>query len=368
MISSIRAWLLSAPAGYIVILALEIGLTGLLLELHLTTRSASGFGYLYIPIIILAAVAWSLPHTLVAVLGAAVGRQVSIESLTDAGGPVLWRSVHFLIFTSIATIIALAQYRAAESRRKLQTRYELNALVAKSLQLALVPGTTRVPGYDYAFRYEPATQEANIGGDFLDLFKIDTQRVAVLIGDVTGHGVEAAVDAAQMRGIVAACAIQSMTPASCLAVVNDAVYADDRSTRFATMFVGILDLSEHRLSYSTAGHEPALLCSREGEVRALSTGGTMLGISPSGKAYLEDDSIDFLPGDTLLLYTDGVVEARQDGKFYGRERLKEGLISGSRESPESAINAIFDSVRRFAADQLRDDVALLMLTRPLGSE
>jgi serine phosphatase RsbU (regulator of sigma subunit) len=78
--------------------------------------------------------------------------------------------------------------------------------------------------------------------------------------------------------------------------------------------------------------------------------------------------IDFLPGDTLLLYTDGVVEARRDREFYGRERLEAGLLSLSQTSAESCVNAIFHSVRHFAANQLRDDVALLLLSRPLGAE
>ena len=364
MTRAIRTWSSSALLGYVVILVLESGLTLLLLQFPLDTRSAAGLGYLYLPIVILAAVTWTMPHTVVAVLGAVVGREISISS----GRPPLWHVIHFLIFTCIVALVALLQYQAVEKSRRLQTMHELSVVVAKSLQLALVPGPTRVPGYDSAFRYEPATEDATVGGDFLDLFEIDKQRIAMLIGDVTGHGVEAAVDAAQIRGIVAACAIQGMTPANCLVVVNDAMYANNRSSRFATLFVGILDLSEHRLIYSTAGHEPPLVCNRKGEICALATGGTMLGVSPSGSACMMDYWIDFLPGDTLLLYTDGVVEARRDREFYGRERLEAGLLSLSQTSAESCVNAIFHSVRHFAANQLRDDVALLLLSRPLGAE
>jgi serine phosphatase RsbU (regulator of sigma subunit)/HAMP domain-containing protein len=231
--------------------------------------------------------------------------------------------------------------------------------VATVLQHSILP--TRLPlieGIESSSVYVPAGSEVEIGGDYYDLFLAPDGRVALAIGDVCGKGVEAATKTSMIKYSVRGMIAAGASPSDILAELNRALVAAGDPSDIVTVWLGLLDIGTGRLSWANGGHPPSMLLQPEtGEIVRLGTTGALLGAINSAE-YGESEVI-VEPGNTILLYTDGVTEARSQGRFFGEGRVRRALRQGG--SPAVVTQRLLASVQRFSHGDLRDDAAILTL-------
>ena len=237
-------------------------------------------------------------------------------------------------------------------------------LLARTLQESLIPpGLPPVPGLDLAARYRPAGRGDDVGGDFYDVFEVGRGDWAVVIGDVSGKGAGAAVVTALARHTIRAAAIRTRRPKAWLALVNAAL------RRQPDRFCSMLGVRVHRggsgrvrLTIAAGGHPLPLRVAADGTVSVLGRPGTLLGIVDSPRLHAA--AADLAPGDVVLLYTDGVSEARRAGDFFGEERLAELLVDCRGAVAAEVAERIGDAVVAFQDGSPRDDIALVVLKVP----
>jgi len=240
--------------------------------------------------------------------------------------------------------------------------YEDRRRVADTLQASLLPPTLPlVPGVDVGAAYRASGEGNDIGGDFYDVFEIGGGAWAAVIGDVCGKGTGAAALTGLARHTLRAAALRGEAPSSVLSLLNDAILREQSDDRFLTaVFCRIVPTGNGaRVLLARGGHLPPLLRRSDGTVRQLGHPGLLLGSFPD--VTLVDDTVELAPGDVIVLYTDGVTEARGVGEIFGPERLRE-LVAGSGDLD---ARGIADRVKQAALDFQpglpRDDVAVLVL-------
>ncbi len=247
------------------------------------------------------------------------------------------------------------KYRVlAEENERL---YRQQRDIAENLQLALLNIPSEIGPVRIGHLYRSATETAHVGGDFYDAFEVKGKMVALLIGDVAGHGVEAARTATLVKDVVHAFTHQSLRPHQILRRTN-ALLVEKNLAGFVTLFVAVLDTGTALLRYASAGHPETLLRRTSGEIQVLGSGSSPLGVYPA--ATWKAGEVQLEVGDLLLLYTDGVVEARRDGELFGQERL-EKLLSRKRVTVERLPHMVLDQVLAFSQGTLTDDAAMLAL-------
>ena len=228
--------------------------------------------------------------------------------------------------------------------------------VASILQHSILPGALpQFEGLEAASAYEPAGSYAEIGGDYYDLFRSPDGSTWLAIADVCGKGVVAATKTSMVKYAVRALVGAGFAPGRILAEVNRMVAEGGDPSDIVTLWVGRVEVDRGAITWSGGGHPAGLLRRVDGEVVRLSSGGPLLG-AVSGVVYAEE-SIRLEVGDTILLYTDGVTEARSGNRFFGEERVETTLSSGG--NPADIIENLLAAVRGFAHAGLRDDVAVL---------
>lgn len=262
-------------------------------------------------------------------------------------------------FTSEQVDFAMKVTTTASLAMENARAYEEEHHIAETLQRALLESPHTSRGVVSAHLYESATEAAWVGGDFFDLFELPGDRVGILIGDVSGKGVEASALAAFTRQLLRAHASESTSPAAAIARTNDLVYRTSRTEDFVTLFFGLLSLEDGRLVYSNAGHPPPVLW-RNGHAEILSGRGAIIG---AFEGLEWQDEVTTLSGDDLLfLYTDGLVEARRNGEMFGDTRLA-AMVEALAPAPlEELAEAIVHAIRTFSGGNLKDDVALLLVS------
>jgi sigma-B regulation protein RsbU (phosphoserine phosphatase) len=202
----------------------------------------------------------------------------------------------------------------------------------------------------------------NVGGDFYDFFLLDDDKLAVVIGDVSGKGMPAAIFMAMSRTLLKAVASRSGDPGACLTEVNTLLCRDNNAEMFVTLFYGILDSKAGTFTYSNGGHNPPYLLRPGTPPKSLEmTGDMMLGMI-EGQEY-HTQQIKVSSGDGIFLYTDGVTEAMDPaGKQFTERRLEEFLRSAVGGDTDSLIKGIVEAVRIFAAGAPQsDDLTALAL-------
>jgi PAS domain S-box-containing protein len=241
--------------------------------------------------------------------------------------------------------------------------YQERTAVARTLQKSLLPpALPTIPGVELAARYEPAGEGNEVGGDFFDVFLYGENRWAIVIGDVCGKGAEAAALTGLARYTLRAAAMQMQTPAQMLEMLNEAILQQRTDERFATVALGTLwfdDEGQATVSLACGGHPPPMLMRSDGTVEAVGAAGMLLGLFPD--VELNEDAVRLEAGDTLIFYTDGVPEARDDGGLLGQTGLRK-LISGCAGlDAVKCADQIREQVMAIQGGRARDDVAIVVL-------
>ena len=263
-------------------------------------------------------------------------------------------NIGVLVVLSLAAIVfGSLQSRSERSAFEARLLYENEKRVAASLQRAFLQKSLPAPpGVGVHAIYLPASKEAQVGGDWYDAFELPDKRILFSIGDVAGHGIEAAIAMSHARQAIVAAALVHSDPASVLSTANRSILLQDAT--MVTAVCGFLDPVTRELVYATAGHPPPILV--QGGVAAfLEHEGVPLGIV-AGNEY-RSFVAHALAGALLVLYTDGVTEGRHD-VLAGERRLLEAARSAAGEDdPAAAIER-----RVFADNAPIDDVAILTLS------
>jgi phosphoserine phosphatase RsbU/P len=238
-------------------------------------------------------------------------------------------------------------------------------LLARTLQESLIPpNLPEVPGADVAAVYRPAGRGDEVGGDFYDVFETADGGWAVVIGDVCGKGAEAATVTALARYTIRAAAMRGARPHQVLTMLNEALLRQE-TDRFCT--VAYLRLQTGgtgvRLTAGSAGHPPPLLLGVDGSVHPVGSSGHLLGVFPD--VWIPDTTIDLTPGETIVLYTDGITEARVGGGFLGDEGLRELLAGCAGLDAHETTSRIADAAVGLQAGTTSDDIAVVAVRAPL---
>jgi serine phosphatase RsbU (regulator of sigma subunit) len=277
------------------------------------------------------------------------------------------------LVVALAALAALAMENARlhdEAQRELQASrraYAERDHVARVLQRSLLP--PRLPaieGLDVAARYVPG--EGIAGGDFYDLFPVGGDSWCAAIGDVEGKGAAAAARTSLVRHAVRLAAARSPGPADTLAEVNRAMLAepDPEDQRFSTLQVARITPRAGRVDVRIAsgGHPPAFVVRADGGVEEAGGPGTLLGVVAEFEAH--DEVVVLHPGDALVLYTDGLTEARRGGDVLGLARVAELLRDLAGEDAAGIAAELERASDAFGDGHRRDDLALLVLKVPAG--
>lgn len=235
--------------------------------------------------------------------------------------------------------------------------------VARVLQASLLPPELPdVPGASVAARYRAAVAGSDIGGDFYDVFQTAGDRWSVVLGDVSGKGTDAAVLTGLARHTLRAAAIGAESPVEVLSALNHAVLAPEYGERFVTLAYAQMEIGDGsaELVVSTAGHPNPLIVRSDGRVEALTEVGGIVGLFED--VDIVQERVSLASGDLLVLYTDGVLEARdRHGEFYGEARLMDLLASAPARPPDEVAERIENAVMAFQDDKPRDDIAILVV-------
>jgi serine phosphatase RsbU (regulator of sigma subunit) len=240
--------------------------------------------------------------------------------------------------------------------------------IATTLQRSLLPPRLpAVPGMTIAARFRAAGEATEVGGDFYDLFPIDDAWMVVM-GDVTGKGPEAASITSLARYTMRTAAVYERSPSGMLERLNAALVVDpDRRQLCTVVAARIVPGGDGSAVVTVAcGGHPAPFHLHEGTARAVPAVGPLLGAFEAGRWAEVDVRLD--PGESLVLYTDGVTDTRSDRERFGSERLAAVLADATRLEPDEVANRVDAALQAFEEGPQRDDVALLVLRATGASE
>ncbi|GAA1787583.1 SpoIIE family protein phosphatase [Planosporangium flavigriseum] len=280
------------------------------------------------------------------------------EAVRDESGRVvrLWGTIHDVTEQRAAERAAReAARRAEQTRAELEVEHQALQMFQRAMLPAELP---RLGTVDVSAVYLPLAERIDIGGDWYDAFGLPDGRLALAVGDVTGHDLRAATVMGQVRNAVRAYATEHPDPGAVLARVNT-LLARLPELDLVTMLYGVYDPIGHELVWSNAGHPPPLL--RRGDTATLLTleGGLLLGVVPDGESYPEH-RLRLGPGDSVLWYTDGIVDHRSIDPAEALERLRRAYA----RAPGGAAELLGSvSTEMLANGPREDDVCLLVLRR-----
>ena len=234
------------------------------------------------------------------------------------------------------------------------------AHIVRTLQASLLPpGLPDIDGYEVAAAFRAMGGGYEVGGDFYDVFQLNHPRWALTLGDVSGKGSEAAVVTALARYTLRAAAMRNSNPTSVLSTLNEAIHRQ-HPEQFCTAVCAILDPSTNTVEFALGGHPHPLILSTDGGVRWVGTSNLLLG--PRRRWHGGTTTLTLRPGDALVLYSDGLTEARSGPVFFGDDRLFAAAQSATGRSAAETVEHIEATALDFAGE-LSDDLAILVLRR-----
>jgi serine phosphatase RsbU (regulator of sigma subunit) len=273
-----------------------------------------------------------------------------------------YREDELRTFTALANIIAVkitqTRLAALEEERK---RLERELSTARDIISNILPSEIEsVPGYEMAVYHEPCME---VGGDLYDVRPLEDGRWVVLLGDVAGKGLGAAL---LVSCIVPVAQVLMSLPgdlAETAALINRQVWQSTDAVKYATLFIGVLDPSTGRLDYVNAGHNPPYLAAPDGTLSELASTGMPVGMVESVTYGVE--SVMLNPGAVLAIFSDGITEAgNESDQFYGKQRLMDVLVREHAEKADAILERVCSDVTAFAGERPQsDDITLLILRR-----
>lgn len=215
-----------------------------------------------------------------------------------------------------------------------------------------------IAGFDVGRVYQPGT--GMMAGDFYDLFRVGPTRVAAVIGDVTGHGIEPSITAFQAKYLLRVFLRQYRDPAQALEELNAQMAVHARAEEFISLLVIVFDTQASTLRFASAGH-PAGWLWHQREVQPMRATGPLLLLDPDATYHSREIPLE--PGDFLLTYTDGLAEARDGELMFGEERIAGFLRRDPGVEPNVLCKTLIDAARDFASSPLNDDIAILAIRK-----
>lgn len=229
--------------------------------------------------------------------------------------------------------------------------------IAREVQKRLFP--QRVPELPNVLLAAHCIQARSVGGDFYDFLDLGPDRVGLVLGDVSGKGIPAALRMANLQAYLRVLSDSApQDPLRVVRQVNRSLWQSTPPGDFATLFLGIFAGSARRLSYINCGHNPPLCLRRDGTMEWLGATATVLGAFEEWECALGRTQL--APGDLLVAYSDGVTEARRGDEHFGEERLVEALRAHPDAAPDHIVSEILDRVQKFGAGDQSDDLTLLV--------
>ncbi|MEV0677771.1 GAF domain-containing SpoIIE family protein phosphatase [Actinosynnema sp. NPDC050436] len=288
-----------------------------------------------------------------------------------AGALVLLRRSRHQAYTEDEEVFARLFAARAGSAMSAARLFAAQASITEILTRDLLPPVLRrVDGVEFAGRYRAASDTERVGGDFYDVHPVGVEGddLLAVLGDVCGKGLEAAVMTGKVRGVVQALLPMSDDHSRVLSLLNDALLSR-HSTRFVTLVLASVARSTAgvRLRLTSGGHLPPLVVRANGVVEEVPTTGTLIGVLSDITSTTAE--VVLAPGETCLLYTDGITEAvggPLGGEMFGEERLRTVLASCAGMPAEAVAEHVHMVAAEWIGDGGHDDIALLAVTAPRG--
>ncbi len=321
---------------------LSIACPGVLKKYHWTLLIGVGMEALHLCIVLLIVKPYSAAFDIV--------RQIALPFV----------SVNAVGIASMMGIIHFIEKQQALSLERERLKSELE--VASVIQHSLLPSLTdKYPGRPEIAVSGSMEAAKEVGGDFYDVFFVGSDKIAFLIGDVSGKGVPAALFMASAKIILQNCIRDNQSLSDALFTANKVLYEKNEADMFVTVWAGVLDLQNGNLTYVSAGHNPPVLI-RGGNTEFLKTknGFVLAGL---GNVKYKEADLQLMEGDTLFLYTDGVTEAStKENELYGNDRLLACLAECTGAGVQAVLESVKESVDGFVQDNEQfDDITMLCL-------
>jgi phosphoserine phosphatase RsbU/P len=280
----------------------------------------------------------------------------SVLKRDPAGEPQLVRTAIF-----DATERRAYEDELLSARRRAEQSEAKASALARTLQATfLPPAIVSPPGLDVGGAYRPAGDGSEVGGDFYDVFETGRGTWAVVLGDVCGKGLPAAIVTSLARYTVRAEALRTPYPSAVLASLHDVLVRYHPEQFCTAVFVALDRTAEGaRLTVSSGGHHLPIRRRADGTVDTIGVTGTILGVLDTPR--LTDAVAILRPGDTVVLYTDGVTEARRDRQFYDDDRLRAAIANTDRLPAQELADRIVAEVLDFQRGDARDDIAVVVI-------
>jgi serine phosphatase RsbU (regulator of sigma subunit) len=296
----------------------------------------------------------------------------AVLAIAAAGVVVAGENIPSLLFVLILVPVALSvafgrdftrEAQLAEDRSTIERKAEevlsQEELAPKRWAARLAPeDLPQFAGFELGRVYQPGT--GVMAGDFFDVFRVAPSRIAAVIGDVTGRGIEASITAFQAKYLLRVFLRQYRDPAQALEELNAQMLAPERTEEFISLVVVVFDTDAGTLRFASAGH-PAAWLWHDRDVRPLRSTGPLLMLDPQGHYHSRE--IPLNAGDLLLLYTDGLAEVRNGEQIFGEERIANSLRRDPGVAAGVLCKNLLEAARDFASEALDDDVAVLAIRR-----
>ncbi len=240
-------------------------------------------------------------------------------------------------------------------------RMQAEIKLASRIQFDLLPlEPPQIAGYSIAGKTLPARE---VGGDYFDFIQIDNHRLAICLGDVSGKGLPASLLMANLQATLRGQTFYTSSPKECIERCNKLLYHSTSPEKFATLFYALLDINQHVLRFCNAGHENPFHVSGKKETGRLKSGGVPLGMFEE-IAY-EEDAVALEPGDSIVIYSDGVSEAMNENQeLFGEEQIASLLEAHRQDTPTGLIERIIATAKTHSAGVPQtDDITIVVIKR-----
>jgi len=255
------------------------------------------------------------------------------------------------------------EIEAGRARRREEAAERRELSEALKIQQRLLPQQVpEIEGWELAVSWQPAN---GVGGDCFDMIRLGDTRLAISIADVVGKGIPAALLMSNLQAAVRAFASEAVEPQALCHQVNRILCGNIAEGRFISFFYSVLDAPTGVMTYTNAGHYLPMLVRADGTVERLGAGGPVLGVLSD--AEYEQAHVGIGPGDRLVMFTDGLTEARSAAdEEFGEERLLDAAVAHRACSAPALQARLADSVATFTGGRLQDDATLIVLAADLG--